>query len=152
MIKCLEFVSEKDLFQGITSFWIIFLISIFRKLHSPIGKASYFWSEFKYWSGKSHDWKAQNCLCVSTDITVTRYPSKYCFRYEFSSKIKRMYEDIKNSACQQEEFNKKYQDQTFHLDVKVLQDGCWPFSKVQQNFNLPNTLEASLQNYTSFYE
>merc|ERR1711953_1454803 len=26
--------------------------------------------------------------------------------YEFSSKIKRMYEDIKNSACQQEKFNK----------------------------------------------
>ena len=30
--------------------------------------------------------------------------------YEFSSKIKRIYEDIKSSAAQQDEFNKKYKD------------------------------------------
>jgi len=121
VIKCLEFVSEKDLFQG----------NYTRRL----AKRLIF--------GQSSNTEAERVMIEKLKTVCV---------YEFSSKIKRMYEDIKNSACQQEEFNKKYQDQTFHLDVKVLQDGCWPFSKVQQNFNLPNTLEASLQNYTSFYE
>ena len=30
--------------------------------------------------------------------------------YEFSSKIKRIYEDIKQSAAQQEDFNQKYKN------------------------------------------
>merc|ERR1711892_1111873 len=74
--------------------------------------------------------------------------------YEFSSKIKRIYEDIKSSAAQQDEFNKKYKDneQGVNIDVKVIQDGCWPFPKTLPNFNLPSCLEHSVKDFTDFYE
>ena len=35
-----------------------------------------------------------------------RYRLRKYFRYDFTSKIKRMYDDITNSATQQEEYNK----------------------------------------------
>jgi hypothetical protein len=122
IIKCLEFVSEKDLFQG----------NYTRRL----AKRLIF--------GLSSNTESEG-LMIDKLKTV-------CV-YEFSSKIKRMYEDIKNSAIQQEEFDKDptYNQRDFHIDVKVLQDGCWPFPRAQPNFNLPSSLEQSVKDYTKFY-
>ena len=39
-----------------------------------------------------------------------------------------------------------------NIDVKVIQDGCWPFPKTLPNFNLPSCLEQSVKDFTEFYE
>ena len=39
-----------------------------------------------------------------------------------------------------------------NIDVKVIQDGCWPFPKTLPNFNLPSCLEHSVKDFTDFYE
>jgi cullin 2 len=122
IIKCLEFVSEKDLFQG----------NYTRRL----AKRLIF--------GLSSNTESEGIMIDKLKTVCV---------YEFSSKIKRMYEDIKNSAIQQEEFDKDpaYNQRDFHIDVKVLQDGCWPFPRAQPNFNLPSSLEQSVKDYTKFY-
>ena len=57
--------------------------------------------------------------------------------YEFSSKIKRIYEDIKQSAAQQEDFNQKYKN-----------NGNRKFWRI---FNgLPYTLIIILLSYKSY--
>jgi len=121
IIKALEFVSEKDLFQA----------NYTRRLAKRL----------IYGHSSSNDAERQMIeklkgVCV----------------YDFTSKIKRMYEDITKSVTQQEAYNKTVPDTSLGLDVKVLQDGSWPFTRTQPSFILPRSLEPHIESYSRFYE
>lgn len=123
IIKCLEFVAEKDIFQTNYS----------RRLAKRLiyGHSS----------------------SIDAERSMIERLKEVCL-YEFTSKIKRMYDDIINSQFQMTEYHSR--DDSFSgIDVKVLGKAAWPtmlYSKVAPTFTIPRELESAVQTFSAFYE
>lgn len=119
---------------------------------------------------ENDDWKAERSLPVSNLFGENM--ASWNWRYEFTSKIKRMYDDIILSQTQMSEYHQKddassgnfFQFLTRNLtrnplksglDVKVLGKSAWPtvmYNKAPNSFTIPKELEISVKSYEKYYE
>jgi hypothetical protein len=117
---------------------------------------------------ENDDRKAQRSLPVSL-FYINSFLN--CRRYEFTSKIKRMYDDIILSQSQMGEYHEQedavsgiyayYKEMDLNiiepkgLDVKVLGKSAWPtilYNKAPTNFIIPKELELAVKSYEKYYE
>jgi len=91
--------------------------------------------------------------CIESERMMIGRLKEVCL-YEFTSKIKRMYDDIILSQSQMGEYHKQ-EDAVSGLDVKVLGKSAWPtilYNKAPANFILPKELELAVKSYEKYYE
>ncbi|XP_039265598.2 cullin-2-like [Styela clava] len=94
------------------------------------------------------------CSSMYTEESMINRLKSVC-GYDFTSKLHRMYNDMRLSADLNTKFSdfltKHNEDVNINFNVNVLQAGAWPLNSTQTPFHLPQELTKSVLQFEKFY-